>query len=254
MNQLVALSGLPRTGSTLLTSILSQNPAIHAGQNSPLCQLAWDLAVSAEGAAAEQMHASGRDVAFIIRGFAQAFYADVTAPVVIDKCRSWTLEANMNLLRMMTDTPKVIVMVRPLTDVVASLVAARRDAGWTGDIEGAILRDGSEPVMRSLAGVQSALISDTGEFLFVQYDDLIDRPEHTMAAIYKFCGWTPYAHNFTNIVNQNPEPDDVYGIEGFHEVRPTLGRRYLNVVLRDETVDRCRQLEGGVYGSLRHHP
>jgi sulfotransferase len=251
MNQLVALSGLPRTGSTLLTSILSQNPAIHAGQNSPLCQLAWDLAVSAEGAAAEQMRASNRDVASVVRGFAKAFYANVSAPVVVDKCRSWTLEPNMNLLRMMTDIPKVIVMVRPMQDVVASLVAARRKAGWVGDIEAGIMRDGSEPVMRSLAGVQSALMTDTGEFLFVQYDDLIDRPEQTVAGIYKFCGWTPFAHDFTNIVNLHPEPDDVYGIDGFHEVRPTLWRRHLDVVLRDETVERCKQLDWSLYGALR---
>ena len=40
------LSGLPRTGSTLLSAILYQNPKIHAEGNSGLCQLMWDLEVS----------------------------------------------------------------------------------------------------------------------------------------------------------------------------------------------------------------
>lgn len=243
MKQLVALSGLPRTGSTLLTSILSQNPNIAAGPNSPLCQLAWDLAVSAERNAGEQMAASGRTVDGLLRAFANSFYADVTQPVVVDKCRSWTLEPNMNLLRAITDEPKVIVMVRPLEQVVASLVAARRFAGWDGDIEANLLRDGSEPVMRSLAGVEWAHMNNAGEFLFVEYDGLVDRPEQTLARIYEFCGWTPFAHDFTNIVNRTPEPDSVYGIDGFHDVRPTLGRRVLDVTLRDETVERCRQLD-----------
>ena len=42
------LSGLPRTGSTLLTSILSQNSNIHTEGNSALCQLMWDMQVSCE--------------------------------------------------------------------------------------------------------------------------------------------------------------------------------------------------------------
>ncbi len=37
------ISGLPRTGSTLLSSILYQNPLIHTEGNSALCQLMWDI-------------------------------------------------------------------------------------------------------------------------------------------------------------------------------------------------------------------
>lgn len=243
MKQLVALSGLPRTGSTLLTSILSQNPTIAAGPNSPLCQLAWDLAVSAERAAAEQMAASGRTVPQLLRQFATAFYADTTQPIVVDKCRSWTLEPNMKMLRAMTPDPKVIVMVRPLEQVVASLVAARSSAGWQGDIERQLMRDGSEPIMRSLAGVEWARMNNSGEFLFVEYDDLVDQPEHTLARIYQFCGWAPFAHDFGNITNPTPEPDAIYGIDGFHDVRPTLGRRTIDVTLTQTTLDKCRLME-----------
>lgn len=39
MRHLHFLSGLPRSGSTLLADILAQNPAVHAGMSSPLLGL-----------------------------------------------------------------------------------------------------------------------------------------------------------------------------------------------------------------------
>lgn len=184
-----------------------------------------------------------RTVRQLLRQFAASFYADTAQPIVVDKCRSWTLEPNVKLLEAMTDDPKVIVMVRPLEQVVASLVAARRKAGWEGDIEAQLLRDGSEPIMRSLAGVEWARMNNDGKFLFVEYDDLVDRPEQTLARIYAFCRWQPFAHNFTDITNANPEPDHVYGIEGFHEVRPTLSRRAVNANLSAATLAECSRLD-----------
>jgi sulfotransferase len=234
---------LPRTGSTLLTSILAQNPAIHTGPNSPVCQLAWDLTVSCEQQAAEQMQASGRSTRDVVRGFVHGFYGAQHRQVVVDKCRSWTLEPNLRLLEAITDEPRVIVMVRPLAEVVRSLVAARRAAGWQGDLEAQIMRPGSEPVMRSLAGVEWVRMTRNPWCHFVTYDDLVARPEQTLAGIYKFCGWQPFAHTFTNIHNPHPEPDDVYGIDGFHEVRPTLSRRVVSAQLNSDTLAECARLD-----------
>ena len=35
------ITGMPRSGSTLLCNILSQNPAFHAGATSPLPEMVW---------------------------------------------------------------------------------------------------------------------------------------------------------------------------------------------------------------------
>ena len=44
--EMVFLAGLPRTGSTVLSAVLSQNPDIYAGTNSPVCQLMIDADAS----------------------------------------------------------------------------------------------------------------------------------------------------------------------------------------------------------------
>ena len=58
--QFVCLSGLPRSGSTLLSALLSQNPEIHAEGNSAVCQLMWDMQQSCLSAAKEQLLANNR--------------------------------------------------------------------------------------------------------------------------------------------------------------------------------------------------
>jgi len=54
------ISGLPRTGSTLLSSILYQNPLIHAEGNSALCQLMWDNYISCLCNSKEQLIANNK--------------------------------------------------------------------------------------------------------------------------------------------------------------------------------------------------
>jgi len=97
----VALSGLPRTGSTLLSAILSQNPDVHAEGNSAVCQLMWDMQQSCEGAASEQLHANNRQATQddLVRAIPEIYYKNTTATHIVDKCRSWTLPANMDMLR-----------------------------------------------------------------------------------------------------------------------------------------------------------
>ena len=251
IKQFVALSGLPRTGSTLLSSILSQNPNIHAEGNSAVCQLMWDMQQSAINS--EQMQASNKDlINKLVKPIPHTYYSDIKKPIVVDKCRSWTLPANMQMLnRYFNNTPRVIVLVRPMVEVVASFMSLRKANGWT-DLEAGLLDDGSEPIMRSLAGVEWARKNNNGEFLFVSYDELIDETQATLDRIYEHCGWKTFDHNLNEIVNTHKENDDVYGLIGQHNVRPQISRRTVDVELSDELVDKCNRLdEWSMCGALR---
>ena len=251
VKQFVALSGLPRTGSTLLSSILSQNPNIHAEGNSAVCQLMWDIQQSAINS--EQMKANNKDLTDkLVKPIPHTYYSDVKKPIVVDKCRSWTLPANMQMLnRYFDDTPKVIVLVRPLVEIVASFMSLRKENGWQ-DLEAGLLDDGSEPIMRSLAGVEWARKNNNGEFLFVTYDELVDDTQATLDRIYEHCGWQAFEHNLDEIVNTHKENDDVYNLVGQHNVRSQISRRTVDIELSDELVDKCNRLdEWSMCGSLR---
>lgn len=224
----VALSGLPRSGSTLLSSILSQNPEIHAEGNSAVCQLMWDMQASCHTTAGEQLAANGRQSTMdaLVSAIPAIYYRDVTATHIVDKCRSWTLQPNMEMLRRyVPNEPRVIVMVRPIEEIVASFKALYAANGIEEAQQPDLFEPGSEPLMRSLAGVEYAKHTNSGEFLFIEYGDLVDNTTDVLLSIYDFCGWEPFVHDLDNIVNQHPEDDSVYGLVGMHDVRATIGRR-----------------------------
>jgi sulfotransferase len=221
--QLSFLSGLPRSGSTLLSSILSENPFIHAEGNSAVCQLMWDMSVSCEVNSREQLAANSRfDTRNkLISEIPEIYYQDTDRPFVLDKCRSWTLEPNLRLIKeYITKTPKIIVLTRPIDEIVQSFIRLGKENGKVFKAKD-LLSPGSEPIMRSLKGVDWAKKNNAGEFLFVEYSDLVSYTKEVISSIYSFCGWDYFEHDLSNIINRFPENDDVYGLQKMHEVRLT---------------------------------
>ena len=234
------LSGLPRTGSTLLTSILSQNSKIHTQGNSALCQLMWDMHVSCRNT--EQIKNSPDVADRLLRAIPEVFYQNASGHIV-DKCRSWTLPANLALIdKHITKSPKFIVMLRPIVDIVRSFVFVRTMNGWQNPEQG-LLDKGSEPIMRSFDGVKHAKSIDSGQFLYLWYDDLVNNPKQTINKVYDFCGLEKFNHQFNNIKNLTPERDDLLGLLGLHDIRPELKRREVKVKLSDELYKKAIQLD-----------
>ena len=246
IKKIIGLSGLPRSGSTLLSSILSQNNDIHAEGNSAVCQLMWDMQQSCNGNSKEQLLANNRiDIGIeLIKNIPNIYYKNVKASTIIDKCRSWTLPDNMAMLNKYFEyKPQVLVLERPFVEIVRSFVALRQANNYQGNLEEGLLDDWSEPIMRSYEGVKWAKANNNGEFLFIQYDDLLHNTKATINKIYEFCKLESFEHDFNNIINKHPENDEVYGMLGQHDVRPTISKRKLDVKLSDEIITKCKQLD-----------
>lgn len=225
---IVFLSGLPRTGSTLLTSILSQNPEIHTEGNSALCQLMWDMQVSCWNT--QQLTNKPEVQDRLLSSIPEVFYQGIDSNI-IDKCRSWTLPANLELIdRYITKSPKFIVMLRSIVDIARSFVFIRKMNNWSSAEDG-LLQENSEPIMRSLDGIRYAKSIDSGQFLYLWYDDLIDNPQQFIEKIYKFCGWKQFNHKYEDIININPERDDLLNLIGLHDIRSNISRRKLDITL-----------------------
>jgi len=247
MKQFVALSGLPRSGSTLLSALLDQNPDIHAEGNSAVCQLMWDLSQSCQLACKEQLDATYRFTTpyDLISQIPQIYYKDTTKPIVIDKCRSWTIPANVDLLnRFVSKDTKVIVLIRPIHEIVQSFVNLRKENKWLGNLEDGLLNPGSEPIMRSLNGVRWARENNENNmFIFITYDELVNDTQNALDKIYDHCGWEKFEHKLKGIINKHHENDEIYNLRGMHDVRPSINKRNLTVKLTKETQDQCKYLD-----------
>lgn len=151
------------------------------------------------------------------------YYSDVTRPVVIDKCRTWTAPNNIKMLQhYVTAQPKIIVLTRNPADIIASFKSLfernnRDDFDTCGIVD---------EFNHNMICTQSAKNSnDTNTFLFVEFEDLIDDTQHELNRIYEFLDMELFQHDLNNIVTMNPEDDSVYGLHGMHDVRRTIGKR-----------------------------
>jgi len=209
------LSGLPRSGSTLLTSILSQNPAIHSEGVSGLCDLMWSASQSVKRN--QQWNGNPRNTEQVVRDLPALYYRDVQKPIVIDKCRAWTLPLNMQMVReYVTLNPKVLLCVRPVDDVVQSFQKLFARNG-RDDFESSPF---ASELSISIAGVSNALEQDDpNTYLLVDYNNLCANTEQVLAEIYDFLGLPHFVHDLNNIINLYPEDDNVYNLSGMHMVQ-----------------------------------
>jgi len=239
------LSGLPRSGSTLLSSLLSQNDKIYAGGNSPVCQLMWDTQVSVHTSSYQQIMANNKlDIAYdLIRNIPDLYYKDVNQNIIVDKCRSWTISENVSIIKKyITQTPKIIILIRPIDEIINSFCDLYSKNGQNYDPE-RFLDEWSEPIMRSYHGIISIINNESKEnYLIISYDDIINQTHNIINKIYEFCDWEKFNHTFDNIITKYVEDDTIYGIKDFHHVRPIISKRNIKNYLSKDILNRCDEL------------
>jgi len=262
--QFVCLAGMPRAGATLLAGILSQNPAIHVEGTSPMCQMMWDTYLSYQDRCGREFASNRKDhmMPKIVGTIPHVYYQDISAgkTVVVDRCRAWISECNLNMLRGCMDPQiKMIVLERPLQEIVESyarLFSKNAVAATAVDsLLPQLLGDNSEPIVRPYQLIQwskqqADASGNQSTFCYVTYDELVSNTQATIDRIYAFCGWEPFAHDFNHVVIQTPEREDVYGLIGQYEVRPRVERKYYGVderiTLPKAVMDRIDEIEGKI--------
>lgn len=231
-------SSLPRAGSTMLQNIIGQNPDFYVTPTSGVLELLFaargNYSNSAEFKAQDNVLMKKGWLNFCKEGM-QGFYAPITdKPYVMDKSRGWGI--HYPFLNTFIDEPKVVVMVRDLRSVYASMEKNFRKSpeiddgtinwsslqGTTTEKRVKLWADGV-PVGMAIERLKQMI--DEGidkKVLFIKYEDLVERPQYEMNRIYKYLGVDAFVHDFNNIEQITQEDDSVYGAFGDHIIRPKL--------------------------------
>lgn len=262
--ELAFLAGLPRTGSTLLASILYQNPNIHTGGNSPVCPIMLGLSETCWAGARQQIFANNAQQKAIdlIKSVPQSYYSDVDRPIIVDKCRAWTCRVNFDLITTyITQQPKFIVMVRPIQEILLSFGHLRMKnpypnafgKSWQGDPFSDLLDEQNRQLILSPAeGVIYAKENYPDNCIFVSYNDLVNSTRETLQSIYAFFGWDWFDHDLENIVNQNQENDVICGLEGLHDVRPQIAKQEITLKLPQYLADAAQEINEKIGINYEH--
>jgi len=235
------MAGLPRSGSTLLSSILNQNPRFYSGPSSPVLGAMFAVEQNFMGNELYHGYPKPDQVREIIGSIPHHFYSDVQKPVVFDKNRAWTARVPY-IEGYIGQQAKILVPVRRIDEILTSILTMiHRNPFQEGqprinfvdeqliktDIpindlnrcmyllgEGGIVYESLNAIMM---GFQQN-VSD--KMHFVDYNDLVDNPEKIMEDIYDFLGEEFYEHDFESLSNIHREDDLItYGLSDMHQVR-----------------------------------
>ena len=237
--KLNVITGLPRSGSTLLCNILNQNPAFHATSTSTLpqyvgtCINIWSGSFEIKGDLARDREATEKRLQNALLGFCLSWHAEHSdKSAVFDKSRGWA--HNLLALRQVFPESKVLVTVRDLRNVFASVEKQHRKFplldSANGSIEKTIYSRADNMfspkglIGGPIEGVQDIMRRKL-DVLFIKFEQFCKFPEQVMREVYQYLGEEYYNHDYTNVVSTATELDALYNYkvphEGSGEVKPT---------------------------------
>ncbi|GAA5786902.1 sulfotransferase family protein [Chitiniphilus shinanonensis] len=248
------ISGLPRSGSTLLSALLLQNPRFQAGMTSPVGTLFG--AVLAQCSAGSEFGpvielAQRRR---LLKGLFDNYYADCPRPVVFDTNRQWC--ARLPALRDLFPQAKVIACVRNVAWVMDSIERLYRANPYENtklfvdDTERNTVYSRVDTLAQRnrLVGFAWAALKEAyyGEhadsLLLVDYELLTHAPEQVLRLVYDFIGEPWFAHDFDNVRYDAPEFDQALGVGGLHRVKPRVAPQARRTVLPPDLFEQYARL------------
>lgn len=231
------ISGLPRSGSSLLANVLAQNPRFHVSPTSGILDIMFLVRNGWNKIVEFQANPDDEAKLRVLKGVLPSFYSSAEAPVVFDRSRSWL--AHMELAQaVLGREPKVLVPVRDLRDVLASMEKRHRATSATSqtpheepqylefqDVKSRVnfWARGDQLVGLAYRRIKDAMQRGwTKNMLFVPYERLTSSPRGMIEDIYSFLGEKEFKHDFKHVLQKIKEDDRVHGFEGLHDIRPAI--------------------------------
>jgi sulfotransferase len=225
------IAGLPRSGSTLLSAILRQNPQFHAGISSPVAALFTSL-LNVMSARAEWVDLFDEDQREnVLRAAFTGYYQKIhPTQTVFDTNRLWC--AKLDALARLFPQARVIVCVRELAWVMDSFERLVRknpflqsrmypaESATTVYTRTSYINAPTGVVGMSWDAVQEAFYGDhSHRLVVVDYEALAREPRRAMEFIYEAIGLPTFAHDFEHVAYEEAGEFDVrLGIPGLHLV------------------------------------
>lgn len=249
MHNYFFISGLPRSGSTLLSAILKQNPDIYADIASPILAMLkaslYTLTTSENNFSVNEEKRKN-----LLLGLIDGYYKDINKKIIVDSCRSWT--ANTNLLKTLFPETKIICCVRDVGWILDSFerIYAKNSLYYntsfdTETVQSVFTRCDSHmdvkkhgTVIKPMYHLMEGLAANPDMIMLVEYNDLCKNPHNTMMKIYNFIGLPDYKHDFNNLEYKNEIFDTALNLKDLHTIKTNVEYKERNTILPESIWDK----------------
>lgn len=243
MKKIFYNGSFPRSGSTLLQNVLAQNPSIYSTPTSGVIRLinsSRQVYTQGPEFLAQDKKLMDKAFAGYYKGGIDGYYNAITdKDYVIEKSFDWLGEFDL-LEALYEEKPKIIVMVRDLCNVFASMEKGYQknylkqvlSVNWE-TLENTTLTKRINnwanvyPLGSSLDRLQDALVSKNHkDIFFIKYEDFCKNPNVIMNNLYKYLEIPVYNHDYSNIKQFTDQNDNYYTYS--HDVKPILEQSSIN--------------------------
>lgn len=248
------ISGLPRSGSTLLTTILNQNPKFNASISSPLARFVRAVITESHAGPGYQLQCDENKRIKLIQGLVENYYFDTDAEVCFNTNRGWT--ALTDMLSITHPNSKIICCVRDFVEILDSFENLFRknpfniskmyssDEAQTVFTRTDALMESGHTVRFAADCLYEALTGHNANKLFlVEYKQLASNPTQVMQALYNFIQEPYFEHDFNNVAATYEQYDIDANIKDLHTIRKTVSYNERKLLLPLQLVEKYSNLE-----------
>ena len=243
------ISGLPRSGSTLLSGILKQNPDFYADIASPVQGLTGnsiDVITSGEN----NLNITEDQRKNLLYGVFDGYYKHIEKPVIFDSCRGWTKKTSF--LKALFPYTKILCPVRDIVSILNSFeVLFNRNYFYTKQINEKIFSENifiriEELFQREIINYCSFLLEgyvmNPEMIMLIEYENLCKTPEKTMREVYEFLERPYYSHDFENVEYSNENFDKSCNLKDLHTVKKKVEYNPPRCILPPEIVQKYNEM------------
>lgn len=233
------LSGLPRSGNTVLSSILIQNPEIKVSPNSFLSTIFCQILDQDNNPAFHNFpeYQSLKDCA---SSLFESYYKSWKANIIIDRS-PWGTDGNLKILKdYCPNKPKFICPTRNILEVLSSFIILYNknkiiDINDKKEVEKTcynLLSEGGF-IFKSISSINN-LSKGNYDVYFMKYDEFCQDPQMEIKKIYEFLNIKSFSHYFKDIkqfeINGVKYQDDIHqSYINLHKVKPIISKNKFDV-------------------------
>lgn len=228
------IAGLPRSGTTLLSTILKQNPKFDASISGPLARFVRAIIQESSAQGGYRFECPPEKCKNIIHGLFENYHDNPTAQVAFNTNRGWPLL--LPTVKDLYPKSKMILCVRDIAWILDSFEMLQRKNPYISTSMfsadeatnvysrcDALLNPG-RTLGFAYAAVKQAIVSEhKSSIMIVDYDNLAKNPEAIMRALYAFIDEPYFAHDFSNVAASYDEFDNDVQLPGLHTTRKDVG-------------------------------
>lgn len=250
MKEYYFISGLPRSGSTLLSAILRQNPDFYADIASPVDSMistTIDVLTNSESNHSVQEEQRKN----VLYGIFNGYYEHIKKQVIFDSSRMWTRKTNV--LRALFPNTKILCPVRDIVSILNSFefissknpfhtkTTTKNNDNVFARCDGMMDKNGGI-VAGPWIYLQEGYALNPEMILFIEYDKLCKEPENTIRMVYEFLNKPYYPHDFENVEYSNETFDRSCNLKDLHTVNKRVEYNPPRCVLPPEIVKKYREM------------